>query len=133
MDAKAQWKVSPKVETLVDKIVECKQGLVACVKERNPYNRHLKTVSCDVYASPKLVELLSCSQLWKPASEKSEGGEEADDRRKSKVMHELVADFELFRLSSDPIIGDEVIRVVMVFDTSESSSETFYGNVEIVS
>jgi hypothetical protein len=133
MDAKVQWKVSPKVETLVDKIVECRQGLIACVKERNPYNRHLKTVSCDVYASPKLVELLSLSSLWKPCAEKSEGGEEEDDRRKSKVTHELVADFELFKLSRDQLIGDEVVRLVMTFDTSESSSETFYGNVELLS
>lgn len=131
MDARAQWSVSSEVETLVNAIAECKQGLIDCVKKRNPYNRYLKTVACDAYASPKLVELLSYSQLWKAATEKPEG-DEGDRRRQSRSVSELVADFELFKLHRDEVIGDETIRLVMTFETSSSAPETFYGTVDLL-
>jgi hypothetical protein len=134
MDAKVQWKISPKVEQLIDTIVECKKQLVDIVKKRNPYNRQLKTIQCEVFASPKLVQLLNASDLWRDCSETNE----EQKQRYPYYVHrtsKLVADFELFKLSEDEIVGDEAIRLIMAFSVSgqEGDVEAFIGNVELVS
>ena len=131
MDAKVEWKISAKVETLIESIVACRKELFAVVKVRHPGSRHLKLLYCDVHASPKLAELLHLSSLWK---DHIESAAEVDLRRSARPhSQEMVADFELFRLVKDTIIGDEQIRVVCEFGTGEGAWESFIGNVELVS
>jgi len=132
MDAKVTWKISPKVETLVDTIVECRKLLFDGVKQRHPYSRSIKLRYCDVHASPKLCELLSTSQLWRDSKETKE---DFESRRVDKRPHSqvLVADFELFKVVEDTIVGNEDIRLVIEFETGAGEWESYYGNVELVS
>jgi hypothetical protein len=131
MDAKVQWKISAKVETLIESIVACRKELFNAVKVRNPGSRSLKLLFCDVHASPKLTELLQLSHLWK---DHKETAAEIDQRRANRPhSQEMVADIELFKLVKDTIIGDEQIRVVCEFGTGEGTWESFIGNVELVS
>jgi hypothetical protein len=131
MDSKLTWKISPKVETLVDTIVACRKEMFDAVKQRNPYSRNLKLRFCDIHASPKLCELLSTSPTWRDCKETKE---DAELRRSERRPHsqEMVADFELFKVIKDTIIGDEDIRVCVEFDTSGDCWESFFGNVKLV-
>lgn len=132
MDVKVSWKISPKVETLIDAIVECKKQLTDIVKVRYPYSRSTKLRYCDAFASPKVCELLSSSKLWRDCKATKD---DLDARRLEQLPHcdEHVADFELFRLVKNKIIGDENVRLVIEFETGDGSWETFFGNVELVS
>ena len=131
MDANVQWKVSDDVETIVAAITSCKRQLIECVKKRRPYKRNLKTIQCEAFASPKLVQLLQLSDVWRASSETVE---EQDKRYPYYRYHtsKLVADFEQFKLHEDEIVGDASIRVMMAFDCGEDDIESFVGNVEIV-
>jgi hypothetical protein len=131
MDDEVVWKVSPKVETLVDALAECKKLLVERVKSRYPYNCNIKIRYCDAYASPKLCELLNVCKPWKDYEETKEDFllRHFDMRPRSQNM---VADFELFKLIKDTIIGDCDIRLVMEFTTGTGGWEKYYGNVKLV-
>jgi len=130
MDAKVQWKISPKVETLIEAIVACRKELCEAVKKRNPGSRTVKLLYCDVHASPKLTEMLQLSSLWK---DHAETAAETDQRRSNRPhSQEMVADFELFKVVKDTIVGDEQIRVVTEFGTGNGEWESFIGNVELV-
>lgn len=130
MDAKVQWKVSAKVDTLVEAIVACRKALCDAIKPRYPGSRTLKLTYCDIHASPKLTEFLKLSSLWK---DHKETAKEIDDRRSERPhSQEMVADCGLFNVVRDTIVGDEAIRVVTEFSTGEGNWESFIGNVELV-
>jgi len=130
MDAVVQWKISPKVETLVDAIISCKKELTEAVKKRYFASRSLKQLYCDVHVSPKLIELLQISELWKDHEETANESEVRHGKRTHS--QEMVADFGVFNVIRDTIIGDEAIRVVAEFTTGEGNWETFFGTVYLV-
>jgi hypothetical protein len=131
MDAKVQWKVSPKIETLVDAIVSCRKALIDVVKSRHPGSRSIKLTYCDAHASPKLTTFLQLSPSWK---DHEETAKETDDRRSDRpYSQETVADFGLFNVVRDDVIGDGSIRVIAEFSTGDNNWEFFIGNVELVS
>jgi hypothetical protein len=130
MDAKTQWKISSKVNTLVDAIVACRKELIDGVKKRCPFSRNVKLAYCDVHASPKLSEMLSLSDVWKDHTETLAETEKRQTER--PYSQETVADCGLFNVVKDTIIGDEAIRVVAQFDTGEGTWECMYGTVELV-
>jgi hypothetical protein len=130
MDAKVQWKVSPKVETLVDAVVACRKELIDGIKKRYLGSRTLKLLYCDIHVSPKLTEFLKLSSLWK---DHKETAKETDERRSTRpYSQETVADCGLFNVVRDTIIGDEAIRVVVEFSTEDTNWELLIGNVELV-
>lgn len=130
MDASVKWEVSADVDSLIDKINECKKQLVTIVKSRHPYKRNLKTVQCDVYASPKVIELFQCSDTWKDASETPEQEEEHYPYFRQKTS-QMIANFEVFKLRRDSVIDDNNVRLIMAFDVGEDCVENYYGNVEL--
>jgi hypothetical protein len=123
MDFTVEWKVSSNVEKLVDAVNECKQGLTNGTFGK--YGR-AKLLSCDVYASPKVIELFELSALWSPSTEFSE-----DDLR-AKNVSEPVANFELFRLHRHQIMSDDTVRLVCNYDVMDGVDKTMYGNVRLV-
>jgi hypothetical protein len=132
MDAKGSWKISPKFDGLVDAIVAVRKELIDSIKKRYPYSRNLKVRFCDVHASPKVCQLLSASKMWKDCEESKD---DFEVRRTDKRPHsqKMVADFELFKLVEDTIIGDENVRLAMEFEVSNNEWESSFGNVELVS
>lgn len=131
MDAKVQWKISPKVDTLVEAIVKCKQELVTAAFSK--HGMHTKLLTCDAYASSKMLELLELSELWTVCTEITEEDIKVPLHRRQKKSTELVADFTLFRLHRMDVLGEDAIRVVAVFQVPDSAADTsWYGNVEIV-
>jgi hypothetical protein len=131
MDAKTQWKVSADVDSLVAAIVENKKQLItACVLKHGMKTRAL---TCDVYAGPKLLELLQLSELWTPCEDEPEDLTVLESRRQHRAT-ERVADFTLFKLHRMDILREGAIRLVMTFHVDENSvDQTWYGDVEIVS
>jgi len=130
MDATTQWKISSKVESLVDSIVECKKLLSEGIKKRYLGSRTLKLLYCNAHASPKLVEFLQISDLWK---DHEETAAEVEMRRSARPhSQETVGDFGVFNVVRDAIIGDEAIRVVAEYATGEGNWETFFGTVYLV-
>lgn len=131
MDAKVQWKISSNVDSLVDTIAKCKQELVTGAFSKNGMGSRLLT--CDVYAGPKLLELLMLSELWTPVCEMTEEDLIIPAHRRPKKTTELVADFTIFKLHRMDVLGESAIRVVAAFSIPGSSAEqTWYGNVKIV-
>lgn len=131
MDAKGTWKISPKFDGLIDAVVACRKQLIDVVKTRHPYSRNLKVRYCDVHASPKVCQLLSASEMWKDCTETKD---DFEVRRTAARPHsqKMVADFELFKVVEDTIIGDENVRLAMEFDISQNEWESYFGNVELV-
>lgn len=131
MDAKGTWKISSKVDGLIDAIVACRKQLIDGVKQRHPYNRNTKIRYCDAHASPKVCQLLEASSLWKECTETKA---DFEARRADKRPHsqKMVADCEMFKVVEDDIIGDENVRLVMEFEISKDEWESYYGNVELV-
>ena len=74
--------------------------------------------------------MLKLSEVWKDHVETTS---EADKRQTARpYSQEMVADYGLFNVVRDTIIGDEAIRIVTSFDTGEGSCECMYGTVELV-
>lgn len=131
MDARETWKISSKVDSLVEAIVACRKQLINHVKTRNPYNRNTKIRYCDVHASPKVCQLLSVSQMWRDYSETKD---DFEIRRHDKRPHsqKMVADFELFKVVEDNVVGDDDVRIAMEFEVNKEEWESCYGNVALV-
>jgi hypothetical protein len=130
MDVKVQWKVSPNVEKLVGAIVRCRELLVDVAKQKHSLTR-VGVVSCDAYADAKVVELLRLSDRWTNVKPQVD---EVDARTGEKRVptSEHVAGFEQFQLHSNPVMGEETVRVVLVAAVGEDHDHTFMGNVELV-
>lgn len=126
MDFSVQWKVSSNVEKLVDAVQECKQGLTTATFGK--YGR-AKLLSCDVYASAKIVEFLRLSTLWSPLTEFSEDGERV---KSYDIASHVVADFNVFRLFQHKVFGDDVIRMVCTYDVCDGVDKVMYGNIHLV-
>ncbi len=132
MDYRTQWKISSEVETLVEAIVICKNGLVVGCKEKHGSTK-VNLLSCDVYAGDKPLQLLGLSESWTPCVEFTEEDLITPLSRRQVKTTELMADFAAFKLHRMSVLGEDVIRVVNVFRVDGHSAEqTMYGNVELV-
>lgn len=129
MDATLDWKISSKVEGLVDTLAKVKQELTnLCFKMHGA----AKAVSCDAYASEKVIELLKLSEMWKPV-EKVEDNRLTDSQgRHFNVAEVCVADMAFFKLYLANVMGDEQIRLVVVFETGDGPDQKLYGNVRLI-
>lgn len=131
MDATVQWQISSQVETLVESIVKCKQELVTAAFSK--YGMHTKLLTCDAYASVKMLELLQLSELWVPCMDMSPEDLRVPTYRRQKKATEHVADFTVFQLHRMDVLGEASIRVLATFEIADSAAEQlWYGNVEIV-
>lgn len=131
MDVVLEWKQSTKVEDLVDTLAKLKQELTnACFKKYGA----AKSISVDAYASEKIVDMLRKSAMWKDVADVEETIDENDSnsrRSKSAMTTERVADLGFFCLHEAYIMGDEQVRMVVVFNTDSPVQETWFGNVMI--
>lgn len=122
-------KVSGKADDLVDTLARLKQELTnACFKKYGA----AKALSVDAYASEKTVDLLRKSKMWKDAVDEEELVNEDDSnsrRGRSAKTTVLVADMGFFKLHLADVMGDEQVRMVVVFKTDSPVEESWFGNV----
>lgn len=131
MDVVLEWKQSAKVDELVDTLAKLKQELTnACFKKYGA----AKSISVDAYASENIVAMLRKSAMWKDIADIEEVIDEssANSRRsKSAQTTERVGDLGFFYLHEAYVMGDEQVRMVVVFKTDSPVEETWFGNVTI--
>lgn len=130
MDARLDWKASADVEPLVDAVIACRQQLVThCVLK---HGMRTKALSCDAYASARIVEFFRLSSRWIDSVDASEEDLTVPTWRRQKKLTELVADFSAFRLHVSPDhMGDDV-RVLMSFDVGDAAMQAWFGTVSVV-
>lgn len=129
MDATLDWKVSSKVDGLVDALANLKQELTnVCFKMHGA----AKVVSCNAYASEKVIELLSLSKMWKPI-EKEEDDSPTDSKGRHFNIPEIaVADMAFFKLYKANVMGDNQIRLVAVFEAGRPAEQKLYGTIWLI-
>ena len=128
MDVKLEWKVSSDVDDLVKIVLKCRQELTnVCFS----MNGAAKVLSTDVYAFGKVIELFKLSDMWKDASDAVSDEPDAKGRVHWQSTL-LVADFGSFKLHSSEVMGEDKVRIVMVFDVNSGVDLTMYGNVDLV-
>lgn len=132
MDVKIQWQPSADTDGLLRAIVGCKQALLSYAKAKHGRDK-LTVVSCDAYASDKLIDQLRSNELWTDAVDPDESDPAVPLHRQQRRVSELVADFDLFRLHRLPVLnnGTDPVRVVLTMAVPGDRDQVFYGNVGI--
>lgn len=107
-------------ETLVQTISDCIGEL-----QRQTFNKYGRAERVDMhtYVHPDVACILQASVLLKLLPD----GATAPDN-KSKPVGQIF-DFSIWE---DPVLPNDVVRVVAVFDVKDGADKTMYGNVRIL-
>ncbi len=135
MDATLDWKISPKADGLVDTLAKVKQELTnVCFK----MNGAAKALTCNAYASEKVVELLKFSEMWKPIENPEDDRPTDSQGRHFNAIDIPVADMGFFKLYIANVMGDEQVRLVVTFDIgipegrTTNAEQKLFGNVRLI-
>lgn len=122
MDVKLEWKLSSDVDELLAITLKCKQELTnACMHK----NGKARVVYCYVYASEKLCEFYSLSELSTDASEKP------DNRLWPDASSVRCSTFPQFELYTSDVASNEQVMIVMRFDAGGDHDEEWFGLVTV--